>query len=84
MKGEYIGKREEYRKQEADCQMKLQGVNEHIERLAAGQSNDMLDNHLQSYGGIESLTKELADELIERIDVYEADRIEITWKFKDF
>ena len=29
----------------------------------------------------EGLTKELVDELIERIDVYGDDRIEIKWKF---
>lgn len=29
----------------------------------------------------EGLTKELVDELIERIDVYGEDRVEIKWKF---
>ena len=29
----------------------------------------------------EGLTKELVDELIERIDVYGDDRVEIKWKF---
>lgn len=30
----------------------------------------------------QGVTKELADELIERIDVYNGDRVEIEWKFQ--
>lgn len=30
---------------------------------------------------VEELTKDLVDELIERIDVYGEDRVEIRWKF---
>ena len=82
-KEDYIVKRDEYTKQEADCQVKLQNLNECMERLSAAQSENITDNHLQTYHGIQSLTKELADELIEKIDVNDVDRIEITWKFKD-
>lgn len=39
--------------------------------------------HLQIYSGIQSLTKESVDELIERIDVYDGDRVEVNWKFQD-
>lgn len=34
--------------------------------------------------GAESLTKELVDELIERVEVHAEDRVEIRWKVVDF
>lgn len=47
----------------------------------------MVQNSLEEKMGMvalldaEGLTKELVDELIERIDVYGDDRVEIKWKF---
>lgn len=49
----------------------------------AEQEAKKSDCDLQAYSGIQSLIKEMADELIERIDVYDGDRVEITWKFEN-
>ena len=38
---------------------------------------------LTMLAGVQNLTKELADELIERIEVYDDGRVEIKWKIKD-
>ena len=59
----------------------MQELDERLEQLIAEQEEKPTCD-LQVYGGIQSLTKELADELIERIDVYDWDRVEVTWKFE--
>ena len=51
--------------------------------MIAEQEEKQPDCDLQVYSGIQTLTKEMADELIERIDVYDGDRAEITWKFEN-
>ena len=61
----------------------MQKVDERLGQLASEQEEKKLDCDLQAYSGIQSLTKEMADELIERIDVYGGDRVEITWKFEN-
>ena len=45
--------------------------------------NDFLKSGLAMFVGVQNLTKELADELIERIEVYDSGRVEIKWKIKD-
>ena len=80
-KDEYIRKRDEYTKQEERHQVRVQELDERLEQLIAEQEEKPTCD-LQVYGGIQSLTKELADELIERIDVYDWDRVEVTWKFE--
>lgn len=83
MKEEYISKRDAFSKQEAECQAKIQNLNERMERLSGGQTERASAYCFQEYGTVETLTKELVDNLIERIDVYDRDRVEITWKFCD-
>lgn len=39
---------------------------------------------LRTYSSIQSLTKELVDERIERIDMYGGDRVQVSWKFEMF
>lgn len=82
-KDEYIGKRDGYTEQEERHQVRMQKVDERLGQLASEQEEKKLDCDLQAYSGIQSLTKEMADELIERIDVYGGDRVEITWKFEN-
>lgn len=81
-KEEYILKREEFSRQETDCRKNIQEVQIQLERLTEGMNKGMPDSELQSCYGVTELTKELADKLIERIEVYDNDRIEIQWKFQ--
>ena len=66
---EYVLKRDEFSKQETDCQKQSQELQIHIERLMMEMNKGMPDGELQSYYGITELTKELADKLIDRIEV---------------
>ena len=61
----------------------MQKLDERLGQLMAEQEEKKPDCDLQVYSGIQLLTKEMADELIERIDVYDGDRVEVTWKFQD-
>lgn len=82
-KEEYLAQKDELSEQEAECKKKLDILNEKLSDMTLVQSGTIPG--LSSEGIPENLilTKELADALIERIDVYEADRIEVTWKFRD-
>lgn len=79
-KDEYIRKRDEYTEQEERYQERMQVLDERLGQLIAEQEEKPACG-LKVYSGIQSLTKELADELIERIDVYGGDRVEVSWKF---
>ncbi len=80
-KEEYVIRKEELTKQEAESRQKL----EFLEQQMA--ENVLVQNSLEETLGMvalldaEGLTKELVDELIERIDVYGDDRVEVKWKF---
>lgn len=82
-KDEYVRKRDEYAEQEKRYQVKMQKVYERLGQLASEQKEKKLDRNLQVYSGFQTLTKEMADELIERIDVYGGDRVEVSWKFEN-
>ena len=82
-KDEYIRKRDEYTEQEERHQVRMQKLDERLGQLMAEQEEKKSDCDLQVYSGIQSLTKELANELIERVDVYDGDRMEVNWKFQD-
>ena len=56
-------------------------LDERIKELLIRMDENVEKVDLQQYYGVKELTKELADNLIERIDVYDGDRIEIRWKF---
>lgn len=81
-KNEYIRKRDEYAEQEEKYRERMRGLDEHLAQLMTEREEKAVCD-LQVYGGIQALTKELADELIERIDVYGGDRVEMTWKFEN-
>ncbi len=70
-------KRDEYTKQEEDHKTRVQSLDEQLGRLTQEQEKKSVCD-LQGYSGVQSLTKELADKLIERIDVYDQDRVEVT------
>lgn len=81
-KDDYIRKKDEYTEQEERYTARMKKLNERLGQLIAEQEKKP-DCDLQIYSGVQSLTKELADELIERIDVYDGDKVEVTWKFQD-
>ena len=81
-KDEYIWKRDAYTGQSEIHQVRMQKLDERLGQLMAEQE-EKHDCDLQVYSGIQSLTKELANELIERVDVYDGDRMEVNWKFQD-
>ena len=80
-KDEYLRKRDEYTEQEERHQAGMQKLDKRLEQSTSEQEERSVYN-LQVYSGNKLLTKEMADELIEKIDVYDRDRIEVTWKFK--
>lgn len=80
-KEEYFLKRDEHTKQQMELQNELDHLIEEINYMATAQTNNDLKEIIH-YDTVHTLTKELVDKLIERIDVYDTDRIEITWKFR--
>lgn len=77
----YSAKKEELTKKEAESKRELEILEQQMTETA------LVTEALEEKMGImamldaEGLTKELVDELIERIDVYGEDRVEIKWKF---
>lgn len=55
-----------------------------MEELVSGQEALEQTDGLAVLSGAESLTKELVDKLIERVEVHAEDRVEIKWKMADF
>lgn len=83
-KEEYIGKKEGVSEQEAGYRYELERLDKVLNEFASGQEALGQTDELAVLSGAESLTKELVDKLIERVEVYVEDRVEIRWKIKDF
>lgn len=80
-KEEYIRKKEQLHVHEAECQKELERIDQYLEEMLVCQEIP------EQKGGMAllaaeagSLTKELADLLIERVEVYNGGRVEIKWK----
>ncbi len=79
----YAAKKGELTKKEAESKRKLEILEQQMTGVA------LMTEALEERMGIaamldaEGLTKELVDELIERIEVYGENRVEIKWKFYD-
>ena len=81
-KSEYLQRKDELTRKETEYREELNTEKEKLETLnRAKQIRDSSSVPALITEKIE-LTKELADELIERVEVYGADRVEIIWKFK--
>lgn len=65
----------------AECAVKLLRIDNQIAELSQDKGEESQRALISHITGIMQLTRELVDELIERIDVYGEDRIEISWKF---
>lgn len=82
-KEEYLVQKEELLEQETECGKKLDILNRKLSDMSSNQTDTIPGVDDENFPENLILTKELADALIERIDVYESDRIEVTWKFRD-
>ena len=80
-KEEYAAKKEELTKREAESKRELELLNQQLSETAIARN--LLEDRMGRAAMIEAegLTKRLVDELIERIDVYGDNRVEIRWKF---
>ena len=81
---EYIRKKEEASAREAGYRGELEQLNQVIQNLVSEQEALEQTDGMAVLLGTESLTKELVDELIERVEVYAEDRVEIKWKIAYF
>lgn len=64
-----------------ECAVKLKRIDNQIAELSQNKGEEPQRELLSRITGVTQLTGELVDELIERIDVYGEDRIELSWKF---
>ena len=81
---EYIRKKEGASAREAGYRGELEQLNQVIQNLVSEQEALEQTDGMAVLSEAESLTKELVDELIERVEVYADDRVEIKWKIADF
>lgn len=82
-KEEYLARRDELSKQEAVFRNELDALQAYRTDNTFGQFRGSAKMEAGTAYDIQALTKELADDFIERVEVYGEDRIEIIWKFQD-
>lgn len=82
-KEEYIIEKNKSSAKEVEYEKKLAQLNQRLSDTVSIQEHLEQKNKLAAFTGVQCLTKELADELIELIEVYHNDKIEIKWKMKD-
>ena len=82
-KEEYITRKRESSSDEAEYQKELEQLSQRLSDILSLQKQIEQKSGLAMFVGVQNLTKELADELIERIEVYDNGRVEIKWKIKD-
>ena len=80
-KEEYVVKKDGLTKREEESRRELELLNQHLSETAIARN--LLEDKMGVAAMIEAegLTKGLVDKLIERIDVYGDNRVEIRWKF---
>ena len=83
-KEEYIRKKEGVNEKETGYRNEAEQLDQDLANLASRQETLEQTDSLAILSGAECLTKELADEVIERVKVYAEDRVEIRWKMKGF
>lgn len=82
-KEEYALKREEFMKQETECRKKLADLETGMLDKESDGNRSVLTVTEDADSMFLALTREMVDRLIERIEVYGEDRIEIIWRFRD-
>lgn len=82
-KAEYVSLHDEFIRQEAELQSQHEEIVNLVERLSVVEPENTWESELCYNNGIKELSRELIDKLIEKIEVYGEDRIEVVWKFKN-
>lgn len=78
-KEKYIEEKNESVQQESECITELNKLEQKLAQFAK-QEKIVSSSRPEHLRNVQTLTKEMVGELIERIDVYGADKIEIVWK----
>lgn len=81
-KSEYFLKKDGLTRKEAGYHEELDAEKEKLENLSRAKQINDLDITSTLFTEKIELTKELVDELMERVEVYSDNRVEILWKFK--
>lgn len=79
---DYVSKKDELTQREAEYLTELESLKQQLIDTGFSKEMSRQEQELAMFTGIQELTKELVDELIERIEVYSDNRVEIRWKFK--
>lgn len=82
-KEEYIKKKEELHTREEEYKKELQSLARSLEEAVSMGEGMGASMGLERFSGEYGLTQELVNELVERIEVYADDRIEIKWRVRD-
>lgn len=82
-KEEYIKKKDELNQRGAEGQKRLEQLEAYLEDAVLAVGVPEQDKSLSMLMKAENLSQELVDELIEKIEVYSGNRIEIKWKVMD-
>ncbi len=80
-KEEYSIRKEELIRQEAKWRNELEILDNRLADTVSAQDVPHSENYLSVFGDGQKLTKDVLDGLIERIDVYCNNKVEIKWKF---
>lgn len=82
-KEEYIAQKDEFTMQEVEYQRNLELLNQYLAESLPIQNIAEQKSGLVVLADTQGLTEELVDGLIERIEVYSDERVEIKWKVRD-
>ena len=84
-KDAYIRKKREVDEEIAECEKSIQKNEEDIGELGrfSSESNSKLEVVVSTYRGEEHLTSDMARAFIEKIVIYQEEKLEIQWRFKE-
>lgn len=80
----YVAKKDELTKKEAESKRELEELERQMTEVNVAQEALEEKAGMAAMLDTEGLSKHLVDELIERIEVYGEDRVEIRWKFCNY
>ncbi len=81
-KEDYILKKDELTRKEKEYLVELELLEQRLTDASSFGKEERQEKQLEVFAGTQKLTKELVEGLIERIEIYSDNRVEIHWKFK--
>jgi chromosome segregation ATPase len=83
--------KDEYLAQKTDAATEIEALQDKIQAIEAKRTTqrsrserlDLLSDLIHQYNGAEALTKELERIFVDQVSVYDAEHIQIRWKFED-